>query len=399
MPGLRENRNLVIASLGVTQILGWGCSFYFPAVLAQPVVRETGWSYEAVIAGVTVGLMVAGLVSPHVGRLIARHGGRPVLAASSVLFAAGMALLAVSPNLGVYLFAWAAIGLAMGSGLYDAVFAALGRLYGTQARGAIASITLFGGFASTVCWPLSAWLELHLGWRGTCLVYAALHLIVALPLQFVAPNASDRAPAMPVQAQDDVPRLQAAPPAAGIAVFALLAAAMTLTTAVGTILLVHLMTFLSLRGIDTAQAVALGALFGPAQVGARVVERLFGERYHPLWTLAVATVLMAAGLVLLAAGAAFPALTIVLFGAGFGISWIARGTVPLALFGAQRYPVTIGRLALPSLIGQALAPTVGALLIARAGGEATMAVLAAATLLNLLLVALLWSISGYRPFR
>ena len=69
----------------------------------------------------------------------------------------------------------------MGAGLYDAAFATLGRLYGREARGAITNLTLFGGFASTVCWPLSAFLVGALGWRGTCLAYAGLQLAVALP--------------------------------------------------------------------------------------------------------------------------------------------------------------------------------------------------------------------------
>ena len=391
MPGFRSNRHVVVTALGITQILGWGCSFYFPAVLAPPVMRETGWPLEAVIGGVTAGLLTAGLVSPHVGRLIARHGGRPALVASSLLFAAGMAALALSYNLVAYFLAWCVIGVAMAAGLYDAVFAALGRLYGQSARGPIATITLFGGFASTVCWPLSAWLEHRYGWRGACLAYAALHLLVALPLQFVPP-VQPAASGSPLSSA--LPEALPSSPVPGRGAFALLALAMTLFTAIGAIFLVHLMTFLAARGVDPAQAIALGTLFGPAQVGARVVERLFGERYHPLWTLAAAALLMAGALMLLAGGLAPYALAIVVFAAGFGISWIARGTVPLVLFGAQRFPVVMGRLAFPSLIGQALAPTLGAVVIAHWGSEAMLTALAAAALLNLAAVALLWRRRG-----
>jgi len=391
VPGLRSNRHFVVTALGITQILGWGCSFYFPAVLAPPVMRETGWPLEAVIAGVTAGLLTAGLVSPHVGRLIARRGGRPVLVASSLLFAAGMAALALSYNLVAYFLAWCVTGVAMAAGLYDAVFAMLGRLYGQSARGPIATITLFGGFASTVCWPLSAWLEHRYGWRGACLAYAALHLLVALPLQFVPPV---QAAASGGPHSSALPDLSASAPAPGRGTFALLALAMTLFTAIGAIFLVHLMTLLVARGVDPAQAIALGTLFGPAQVGARVVESLFGERYHPLWTLAAAALLMAGALMLLAGGLAPYALAIVVFAAGFGISWIARGTVPLVLFGAQRFPVVMGRLAFPSLIGQALAPTLGAVVIAHWGSEAMLTALAAAAVLNLAAVALLWRRRG-----
>lgn len=394
MQGLSQNRHAVVTALGVTQIFGWGCSYYFPAVLAEPVVRDTGWPFEAVIAGVSAGLMTAGLVSPLVGRLIARRGGRPALAASSLLFAAGLGVLALSPNLVVFIAGWILIGTAMGAGLYDAAFAALGRVYGQSARGAIATLTLFGGFASTVCWPLSAFLEAHLGWRGACLAYAAIHLCLCFPLQFVLPvtaaEKADRAADAAVTATEPLP------PHDGRLSFLVLAAVLTLTAAIGSILLAHLMTLLAARGVEPAHAIALGTLFGPAQVLARVVERLFGVHYHPIWTMVAAVLAIAVALFLFAGGLALPAFVIVLFAAGFGISWIARGTVPLALFGARRYPLIMGRLALPSLIGQALTPTLGAVILTRASAEVAIATLAVAAALNLVLVAVLFALTRPR---
>ena len=121
-----------------------------------------------------------------------------------------------------------------------------------------------------------------------------------------------------------------------------------------------------------AEAVTLGTLFGPAQVGARFVERIFGERYHPIWTMVVSCGLMAAGLVLLLV-VTFPilAVAIVIYAGGYGIMWIARGTLPLALFGPNRYATLMGRLAFPSLIVQALAPSAGALVIEYPSGQWT----------------------------
>jgi hypothetical protein len=156
---------------------------------------------------------------------------------------------------------------------------------------------------------------------------------------------------------------------------------------------VHLLTFLQAGGIGMAAAVSLGMLFGPAQVGARVIERLFGQHYHPLWTLLAAALLMLIGLVLLLAAPAFAALAIIVYAGGYGISWIARGTVPLALFGAVRYPLVIGRLALPSLVVQALAPSAGALLITAFGAAPTIAILATLAALNLALAAALMGTS------
>jgi MFS family permease len=175
------SRVVVISALGVTQIFAWGSSYYLPAVLAKPIAADTGWSLSWVVGGLSLGLLIAGLVSPLVGRAIARRGGRPVLAGSAGLLAAGLSALALAHSLPAFLVAWALVGLGMGAGLYDPAFATLGRLYGHGGRSAITTLTLFGGFASTVCWPLSAFLDAHLGWRGACLVYAGFQLAVALP--------------------------------------------------------------------------------------------------------------------------------------------------------------------------------------------------------------------------
>jgi MFS family permease len=390
-----RDRRVVITALGITQILGWGTSFYFPAVLAKPIVADTGWALGWVVGGTSIGLLVAGLISPRVGREIDKRGGRPVLAASSCLFAAGLAVIGTAPILPVYLLGWIVVGAAMGAGLYDAAFAALGQLYGKDARGPITNLTLFGGFASTVCWPLSAFLVEAVGWRGTCLAYAALHLAIALPLQLVMPSARSEGGAASVAAGDRAPAPTAIRNERLILV--LIALVMMLAAGIGSIIVVHLLIFLQARGVDFATAVALGTLFGPAQVAARAVERIFGQQYHPIWTMAACCLLMVGGLALLLAGFPLLWLVIVLYGAGFGIAWIARGTLPLALFGPERYPVLMGRLAFPSLVVLALAPTAGAFAIERWGAEATLAALTACAALNVLVIAALWFVCRPAP--
>jgi hypothetical protein len=386
----QPDRRIVITALGAAQILAWGTSFYFPAVFAGPIVADTGWSLGWVVSGTSVGLMVAGLVSPQVGRVIDRHGGRPVLLASSLLYAAGLAGIGLAPALPFYLAAWVVLGLGMGTGLYDAVFAALGRMYGHGARGPITNLTLFGGFASTICWPLSAYLIETAGWRGACLIYAGLHVCVSLPLQ-VAVVRSQRA--ITTAAGGDAHGTSKPEPALPneTSIFVLLALVMSLAAGIGSIVVVHLLIFLQARGVDFAAAVALGTLFGPAQVGARVVERVFGSRYHPIWTLIAAGALMAAGLALLLGGFPLLVLVILIYGAGYGITWIARGTLPLALFGPVRFPRLMGKLAFPSLIVQALAPSAGALLIETSGANATIGVLAGIAAVNLVLIGMLWA--------
>lgn len=382
------DRRVVITALGIGQILAWGTSFYFPAVFAEPIVAETGWSLGYVVAGTSLGLLVAGLISPQVGRIIDKRGGRPVLLASSLCYAAGLAGIGAAPALPVYLASWVLIGLGMGTGLYDAVFAALGRMYGSEARTPITNLTLFGGFASTVCWPLSAFMIEHAGWRAACFVYAGLHLFLVLPLQMAVVRAAPVTGSAAADGQQD--RKETPPIHNEMLIFALLAAVLSIAAGIGSIVVVHLLIFLQARGLDFAVAVSLGTLFGPAQVGARVIERLFGSHYHPVWTMIASCTLMAVGLLMLYG--AVPALLIVilLYGAGYGISWIGRGTLPLALFGPMRFPRLMGKLAFPSLIIQALAPSAGALLIESRGVNATIGALTLLALINVALISSLW---------
>jgi predicted MFS family arabinose efflux permease len=390
------DRRVVITALGIAQILAWGTSFYFPAVFATPIVAETGWSLGFVVGGTSIGLLTAGLISPQVGRIIGARGGRPVLLASSSFYAAGLIGVGLAPALPVYLFAWVLIGIGMGTGLYDAVFAALGRMYGSEARGPITNLTLFGGFASTICWPLSAFMIDHVGWRSACFIYAALHLFVALPLQMAVLRAPKKTDSQNTGDAQSVPR-ETPPIENETIIFALLALVLSMAAGVGSIVVVHLLIFLQARGVDFALAVSLGTIFGPAQVGARIVERIFGDRYHPIWTMIASCTLMALGLLLLLTAAPALILVILLYGAGYGISWIGRGTLPLALFGPVRFPRLMGKLAFPSLIVQALAPSAGAFLIETSGTNATIAVLTALAFINVLLVGGLWLICRIWP--
>jgi hypothetical protein len=255
-------------------------------------------------------------------------------------------------------------------------------------------LTLWGGFASTVCWPLSAWLVETVGWRGTCLAYAGLHLVVTLPLALLAIPRETRRELVVSQPDAAVHPREALANRASMVW--LLAAILTAAGVVAAIWSVHLITILQAGGVGLASAVALGALVGPAQVGARVIEMASGGRHHPIWTLATAAVLIAAGLVLLWAGVGLLAVALIAYGAGNGIWSIARGTLPLTLFGPQGYAVLMGRLAMPSLIAQALAPSAGALLLQRYGAQATLAALAGLALLNLVGVAALWVLARPR---
>lgn len=371
-------RTRVISALGAIMILTWGSTFYLPAVLSGPIGAETGWSSGEVTAGISVALLVSGLTASRIGRLIQRSGGRRVLVAGVLLIALGLTLLGLAPSLPIYLLAWAVTGFGMAASLYDAAFATLGRLYGRDARSAITALTLWGGFASTVCWPISAWLVETVGWRATCFSYAGLHVVLTAPLAWFA---LPKAPPAPPPAPQEQPGTSPAPSAPGLFFWSIAIAGTALST-LSSIWSIHLVTLLSAKGYGLAVAVALGTLIGPAQVGARVIEMLGRGRHHPIWTMmaSAALVLMGfLGLMLdLPASAA-----LIAFGAGNGLWSIARGVLPLALFDPEDYPRIIGLLARPMLIASAVAPLLGALLIQSLGPQAMLTVLAWGALIPL----------------
>ena len=380
-----RSRLTVTTAVGLAQILAWGSSYYLISVLATPIGHDTGWPLSWIIGGLSLGFLVSGLISPWIGRMIQRRGGRTVLAVSAVLLSAGLLLLAIAPSLPFYVLAWLVLGLAMGAGLYDPAFSTLGHLYGENARGAITTITLFGGFASTVCWPLSATLVEHVGWRGTCATYAAIHLLVTLPLYWFGLPPDDtptvhksvsKGPAAPLRSDHRI-------------VFLLLASAFTLASVIMTVVSIHLLTILQDRGMALAAAVALGALVGPSQVGARVLETIFARKRHPIWSLLASTILVAIGLGMLVGAPGVAAVGLVLYGAGSGIRSIARGTVPLALFGREGYAVLMGKLAMPALLAQAASPFLGAVMLEYVGTTATLAVLCIGAVINIALVVVL----------
>lgn len=382
---------VIVTVLGVAQILAWGSSYYLLAVLARPIAAETGWSMAWIVGGLSLGLLVAGIVSPRVGKSIQRFGGRLVLIASALLLAAGLIGLALAYSLPFYIAAWLVLGAGMGAGLYDAAFGTLGRLFGQRARMAITTLTLFGGFASTVCWPLSALMVSEFGWRNACLAYATIHLAVLLPLYaFALPKESRRDDVAAAGETGGIPGSGSTSPISrSRLLFCLVALVITISSMISALFSVHLIAILQARAMTLGAAVSLGALVGPSQVGARAVEMLISKLHHPIWTKLGSTVLVASGVGLLWSGLPILPAALILYGAGIGIESIARGTLPLAVFGEQRYPTIMGRIAMPSLIGQAAAPSLGAALIAALGIHGALGVIFAVGAVNLALAVML----------
>jgi len=357
--GFWGRRSVVVTALGITQTLAWGSTYYLPAVLADPICDSLHLSRSWFFGIFSVSLLLSGLLGPAAGRMIDRRGGRDVLAGTNLVFATGLALLSMASGIVGLSAAWAVIGVGMGFGLYEAAFATATGLYGADARNAITGITLFAGFASTVGWPASALFMDAFGWRGACLIWAALHLLLGLPLnRLLVPKALSPVPAAK---PDDA---AAAVPWTMIVLAGVFAASWFVATAMAA----HLPRLLEALGATPAAAVAAAALVGPAQVGARLFEFGFLRRVSPLVSARIAAAMHPVAAALLAiVGAPAAILFTLLHGGGNGMMTIARGTLPLALFGPAGYGLRTGLLAAPSRILQGGAPLLFSLVLDRGG--------------------------------
>ncbi len=365
----------LVPALGVGQIIAWGTLFYSIAVLGPPMARDIGATDTELYGSFTAGLFVSGLVAPWAGRSIDRHGGSRVLASGSLTAVCACMLLAFARGPATMAAGWVVAGAAMGMGLYDAAFATLHRVAGGSYRRAVTALTLFGGFASTVFWPLSQFILEREGWRAAFGVHAALNLAVALPLHLVAvPGASRRSTGtMAVVARHRA--------GGSRRVFIWLAAALSIAAFLAAGVSAHLVTLLGSGGIAPRDAVLAGALIGPMQVAGRLMEFAFSDRLRPLAVGTLAFALMAGALVVLALvhGAWIVALAFaLLYGWSNGVLTIVRGTVPGVLFGERDYGALLGRLARPQFMLKSVAPLVVTLLAgAGAGGRVALVALAA----------------------
>lgn len=395
--------NRIVTALGITQIIGWGTTFYVPAVLAARMSDDTGWSPTLVLAAFSWCMLVSGLISKRAGALIDRIGARVVMSWGSVALAAGLLLVATAHHPAQLFLGWTVIGIGMRAALYDAAFAALAALAGTGARRSISIVTLWGGLASTFFWPIGHALGEAIDWRQTLLVYAALNLLVCLPLHRLLPARGPlheaRAPNAPAAAAP------AQAPAADVRLSGvqrerlvlLLSAVFAGHALVWSSLSAHLIPVLHGMGLAAGIAVSLSTIIGVAQVGSRLLELFAQRRLAPMATGVLATGMLALALVLLWLGpvtAGFVAACCVIYGAANGLVTIVRGALPLVLFGQQGYGEVLGRLAAPGLVASALAPVLFSSVLERTGPTTGLGLLAAIALASF--AGLVWVVRRAR---
>jgi len=369
-----------VCALGIAQITAWGTSYYCLGVLAGPIAVESGWSRSLIYFGFTVAVLAMGIASPWAGRAVDRYGARAIMSAGTSLVSAGLLALSMVRTEAAYLAVWVFIGLGMRLCLYDAAFAALVQVVPTRGRRAISYLTLFGAFASSVFWVLGHFLNEAVGWRQTLVLFAAINLIICLPLNWyglarreAAVTAEDAADA--AQDRRDGPPLAGRMRSVAMGLFALV---MSLNGFVFGVVTVQLVPLLEAAGLATATAVWIASLKGFAQFAGRLVEIFFGRNLRAMTVARIAIgALPASFLLLLLAGGNFHAILAftLLLGASQGVITIVRGAVPLALFGATGYGAVLGLIATPVLIVNAASPTLFALIVDHWGWQAAQLVL------------------------
>jgi len=382
----------VVIALGLAQLISWGATYYLIGGFGEQIAADLGWSRDIVYGGFAAALLVMGVTSPLAGRWVDRSGGRQVMVAGAVINALGCAGLAVSHQIGSHFASWIVLGLGMRLTLYDAAFAALARIGGPEARRAMSGITLLGGLAATVFWPLGHTLSDHFGWRIAVLAYAGIALLT-IPLHLLIPNqrfAGVPGSAVASRQPRAVGRRQLA------AASGLYAVIMTGANFLNAGMSAHMIAVLTGLGLTVTIAVWIATLRGIGQSAARLCEVLFGGRIDPLGLNLMACLIMPlsfiAGLFSGSAremGIAFA----LLYGACNGILTITKGTLPLILFDHRSYGTLVGRLIVPSFILPAAAPLIYAIVIDRFGDASALYLstgLALVTLLAAILLRLLF---------
>jgi predicted MFS family arabinose efflux permease len=358
--------------LGTTQIVAWGSLTYSIAVLAPSIASDLGMTAGTVFGAFSLGLGFSGLAAAAAGRAIDRLGGGRVMAFGSLLAALSMAMVALADGPLLFFAGWIVAGLAMTANLYDAAFATLSQFAGTRYRQALTALTLLGGLASTVFWPLAWWLEGLGGWRAAFAVFAIMHLVLCLPLHLALPR--------PLAAPSQSPATEAGAESAATRSRRLLwlATAFTIAAFVVSGMAAHVVGALRASGLSDGAAIAAAALIGPMQVVGRVLEFVFARNLPAIRVgLASLATMLLAMLLLLCAGMV-PLLAFacaITYGLANGVLSIVRGTVPAELFGRDGYGSLMGRLAQPAFFAKAAAPLAVALLIGANEAYVAMAAL------------------------
>lgn len=371
----------ILLLTGLSQILLWGGSYFLLSVLSAPIMQETGWTYQQVYGCLSLGLLISGLLLPAIGKIIQHTERNYILHYTGIVMGIGLIMIGLATTYPLFVLGWVVIGVGMGMGLYDALFASLGKMYGTKAKKVIVWVTLIASLAPSISWPFTSFLLHELGWRHTCFTLAGILMVGIYPIhQYIF---------QPVAAKIQVATTGNI--SFRTKIFYLLLANFTIGALITTGVVVHLIEILSAKKIGMSTILLIVAFLGPSQSAARTLELMIANR-SAVEMAFISTMAMLLGIGLLFFHPSLATIGIIIFGVGNGMRSVLRGTLPLAIYGPEHYPLVIGRLARMPLIAQAAAPFIGGFMIQQFGTTIYLCSLCALLLMNLILI---WKIKSY----
>ncbi|WP_139020786.1 arsenite efflux MFS transporter ArsK [Agrobacterium arsenijevicii] len=359
----------IVSALGLTQIIGYGTLYYSFSILAPGMAKDLGLTLAQVFGVFSVSLFIGGLSATYIGRQMDRIGAARVMTIGSPLAALMLAVCAWSPS--VAIFAVAIILLEVSSGMvqYQAAFASLVESDPRTASRSITYLTLIGGFASTIFWPISAALTGYLSWREIYLAFAGLNLFLCMPLHYWITRVAKTGVNADSTIRTRETVIGTLPAHARRRSMMLVSFAFAMLGFTLSAMLAHMVPMLGSIGLG-ATAVVIGSLFGPAQVLSRLINMVFGKSLSPPALAALSAILIVVGvLILLMTGDWLPGAVAfaICLGLGSGINSIAQGSLPLYLFGSEGYGAITGRMAAARLAVSAAAPFVFAAVMENVG--------------------------------
>lgn len=377
----------VLFVLAVTQVIGWG-TVSLPAIIGRQMAADLDMNIEAVFAGSSVLYVVMGLWAPFLAKSFMRFGARRVMMAGAVLATPGFLLLSVSTGPMLYFAGWVILGTSGSATLTTAAYIILNEVASRNAKSAIGALMLVTGLSSSVFWPTTALISEAVGWRGACVAYAALMLLVCLPFYvFGLPRRTSAgeaiSPSEPAIAPTTV---------ANRGIFALIVTAIALNAFVTFGFSAVLIELLQAEGLPTSQAIAFGSMLGVIQVCARGLDFVGGGRWDGITTGLVAGAgLPVAMLLLIAGGGTYWTIAgfILIYGLGSGALAVSRATIPLVFYDKAEFAKATSRIALPLNLISAASPPILIGLLSRFGPHALLGLAALCSCGALLILVLL----------
>lgn len=358
-------QTVIMLALGLGQTIAFASSFYLMGVLGDDIAADLHLFPTFVFSLMSVALAASALIAPAAGRWVDRHGGKAMLLISNLVFALGLILIGLAGGPMVLTLGMIVLGLAMAFGLYGTPFAILVSLYGEGARRSITGVALIGGLGSSVGWPTTLWFDQLFGWHGACFAWAGLHLAVCLPLAAVlvprvtaAPLSVDVGPPAPVVWDRRMIQLSI-----------LFAGAWFISSCMST----HLPRLLLAFGLSRTAAMSTAALVGVAAVAVRALEFAVLRRFPPQMATRVATLMhpLGATALLILGKVAAPAMALGQ-GAGNGMLTVAKGVLPLSIWGSEGYAYRSALLSRPAQFAQIGGPALYGLALDRSPTLALM---------------------------